>query len=446
MNLKAKKPLLLATCLLLLLSLVYAFTLVRSPKSKNITGGHIHCTPAQHVCVMKTIFELDKGNSQLKPINELQLSKEAKVSIEAGLQWMSKSQLTDGGWGAGFHSRQDIRDPQSVAADPATTSLVLLSLLRTGNSLEAGAYRQQVVKATEFLLKQVEKWPLNQPRLTTLTGTQPQQKLGENIDAILTVQYLTTLLKYHQQHPWKNRIETALQKCVSRIEKEQDSDGGWKGGGWAPVLQSALADKALEEAQDAGIAVDSAVMKKSKVYQKGNFDTATKSAVTGKAAGIMLYSLSSTTRSSAKEARKAKLLVEKAKTEGKLKAEEKVSEKALLDAGVTPSEAKELEAAYFINENTKNQSTQAEVMEGFGSNGGEELISYLMTGESILLQGGEDWKKWYEAMSKKIINIQKSDGSWEGHHCITSPVFCTAAALLILSIHSDMDISLQHGF
>jgi hypothetical protein len=51
-------------------------------------------------------------------------------------------------------------------------------------------------------------------------------------------------------------------------------------------------------------------------------------------------------------------------------------------------------------------------MEGFGSNGGEELISYLMTGESILLQGGEEWKKWYESMSKKIITIQKKDGSW----------------------------------
>ena len=77
-------------------------------------------------------------------------------------------------------------------------------------------------------------------------------------------------------------------------------------------------------------------------------------------------------------------------------------------------------------------------MAGFGSNGGEELISYLMTGESMVIQGGAAWKTWYDGMSKKIMTIQKQDGSWEGHHCITSPVFCTAAALLILSIHSDM--------
>jgi hypothetical protein len=49
-------------------------------------------------------------------------------------------------------------------------------------------------------------------------------------------------------------------------------------------------------------------------------------------------------------------------------------------------------------------------------------------------------------MSKKIISIQKNDGSWEGHHCITSPVFCTAVALLILSIHNDLDLSFQDTF
>ena len=354
--------------------------------------------------------------------------------------------MPDGGWGAGFHSRQDVRDPHAVTADPATTSLVLLSLLRTGNTLESGTYKKEVTDGTEFLLNAVEGWESDQPRLTTLMGTQPQQKLGQNIDVILTAQYFTTLLKYQSSHPLKKRIKGALQKCVQRIEQEQDHDGNWKGGGWAPVLQSALADQALESAKDAGVKVDDDVLKKSKVYQKSNFDVETQSAVTGKAAGVMLYSLSSTTRSSAKEARKAKTLLEKAKKDGKLKAEDEMNEENLQRAGATPAEAKELAAAHMINENTKAQSTRSDVMTGFGSNGGEELISYLLTGESIMMQGGNDWKSWYESMSKRIMAIQKNDGSWEGHHCITSPVFCTAAALLILSITNDMDVSLQETF
>lgn len=445
MNPKHKKVALVAAALPLLLVLAYAFALT-SPSKPAVPDEHIRCTQEHHVCVMKTMFELEDGPGQLKSFNDLELPAEARASIKSGLNWIAKAQLPDGGWGAGFHAQQDIRDPHAVAADPATTSLVLLSLLRTGNSLDSGIYQKQVVKATEFLLNKIEAWPLNQPKLTTLTGTQPQQKLGDNIDAILTVQYLTTLLKYHEKHAWKERIQNALQKCVSRIEKEQDTDGGWKGGGWAPVLQSALADQALEEAKEIGITVDSAVLFKSKNYQKGNFDTATKSAITGKSAGVMLYSLSSTTRSSAKEAKKAKAIVDKAKKEGKLTQNANVDEQSLVSAGVAPPQAKEMVTAYNINVNTKAQSMQADVMEGFGSNGGEELISYLMTGESIRLQGGAEWKQWYDGMMKKIITIQKRDGSWEGHHCITSPVFCTAAALLVLSIQNDMGVSFDKSF
>ena len=82
-------------------------------------------------------------------------------------------------------------------------------------------------------------------------------------------------------------------------------------------------------------------------------------------------------------------------------------------------------------------------MSGFGNNGGEEFMSFLMTGESIMMQGGNDWQKWYDMMSGKLVNIQNGDGSWNGHHCITSPVFCTATCLLILSIHNDMQFSMQ---
>jgi hypothetical protein len=440
MNLQTKKGMLLIAALPLLLALTYAFTLVHSNKPHVTSKEHVSCTPARHVCVMKTIFELESAASDVTPTHHPDLPADVKASIRSGLEWIDQAQQPDGGWGAGFHAKQGVRDPHAVDTDPATTSLVLLSLLRTGNTLDAGTYKQQVKKGTSLLLNMVDRWPQDQPRLTTLTGTQPQQKLGINIDAILTAQYFTTLLKHHDQHPLKGRIQKALQKCVSRIEKEQDNDGGWKGGGWAPVLQSALADQALEEAKDAGIAVDDVVLQKSKAYQKSNFDVSTKSAVTGKAAGVVLYSLSSTTRSSAKEAKKARAILEKAKKEGKVSNEEEVSEKNLIKAGVAPADAKQLETAYMINENTTSQSTRKDVMEGFGSNGGEELISYLLTGESIMLQGGNEWKSWYYKMSEKIIGIQKNDGSWEGHHCITSPVFCTAAALLILSITNDIDM------
>jgi hypothetical protein len=442
MKLKHTRAILLVATLIGFTLISYAFYFLHTKPSPTVVNEHIRCTPERHVCVMKTLFGLEDNSDLLKSITDVELPAEVNASVATSLTWMANAQLPDGGWGAGSHTRQDIRDPHQVQADPATTSVVSLALLRTGSTLTSGAYQQQLTKATGYLLKAVESWHADQPYLTTLTETQPQRKLGQNIDAILTVQYFTNLLKYHDEHAWKQRIEKALQKCVTRIEKEQDTDGGWKGGGWAPVLQSALADHALESAKDVGITVDSAVISKSKNYQKGNYDTATNSAITGKAAGVLLYSLSSTTRSSAKEAKKAKLMVEKGKMDGRVSKDEQLNEESLVKSGASPAEAKQMVTAMMINENTKKQSSSEDVMQGFGSNGGEELISYLMTGESIMLQGDvNEWKKWYTSMSKKIVSIQKPDGSWEGHHCITSPVFCTAAALLILSVQNDLSLA-----
>lgn len=46
-------------------------------------------------------------------------------------------------------------------------------------------------------------------------------------------------------------------------------------------------------------------------------------------------------------------------------------------------------------------------------------------------------------MSGRLVQIQNEDGSWNGHHCITSPVVCTATCLLILSIDKDIDFLVQ---
>src|SRR5207249_3198638 len=46
----------------------------------------------------------------------------------------------------------------------------------------------------------------------------------------------------------------------------------------------------------------------------------------------------------------------------------------------------------------------------------------------------ESWQKWMTRMTKNLIRAQNADGSWTGDHCITGRTFCTAAALMILTI------------
>ena len=412
---------------------------------KSKTGdGVVRCInpEANQPCIMKTFFGLEEPDWSKNSDGNVSSSL-VEASLKKGMEWIKDAQGNDGGWGAGTHARQDILDPHSVPSDPATTALVGMALLRNGNTLQKGDYSTQLKNTNEFLMKAVENCPDNQAYITTLTNTQPQVKLGRNIDVILTAQFFTNLLRYDiNDAQLKKRIEQSLDKCITKIQKGQDVDGGWKDGGWAPVLQSALANNALETAKDMGRKVDKEVLDRSRKYQNSNFDESSNSAVTGKSAGVMLYSLSSTTRASAQDARKAKDIIEKANSNGTL-SEVVITSGNLMKAGVSATEAKELETAYKINEASRKQALKDEVLSGFGSNGGEEYISYLMTGESMMMQGGNDWKKWYDKMENTLLKIQNNDGSWNGHHCITSPVFCTATCLLILSINKDMQFSMQ---
>jgi hypothetical protein len=75
----------------------------------------------------------------------------------------------------------------------------------------------------------------------------------------------------------------------------------------------------------------------------------------------------------------------------------------------------------------------ASFVEGFGSVGGEEFFSYLNISDSLKRAGGPEWKQWHSQTTRKITNLQNSDGTWNGHHCITGRVAVTSAAILTLT-------------
>jgi hypothetical protein len=77
------------------------------------------------------------------------------------------------------------------------------------------------------------------------------------------------------------------------------------------------------------------------------------------------------------------------------------------------------------------------MLQGFGSNGGEEYLSYLLTSETLVIAGPDKFNQWNDKMHGRLQKIQNSDGSWSGLHCITSPVFCTAAVVQCLTTDRD---------
>lgn len=362
------------------------------------------------------------------------------TSVERGLDWIAGAQNPNGGWGAGSHSRQDIMDPHAVETDPATTAMVAMALLRSGNTLTKGAYSTHLKKALNYLMNATENSPAGSFNITDQTGTQIQTKLGANIDVILTSQFFSNVLDYvNHDAVLEARVKKNLNACVAKIQRAQDKDGSMSGAGWAGVLQSSFANNALESAQAQGAAVNEEALEKSRDYQKGNYDTKTGDVKTDRGAGIVLYSVSSSSRASAKEARKVQEEMDRARREGKLAKSAPASAENLEKIGFDKDDALKYSTAYEVYQSAKVQAQREDVMDGFGSNGGEEFLSYLQTGESMIIGKDNEWKGWYDNISGRILKIQNNDGSWSGHHCITSPVFCTATCLLILSVNNDVD-------
>ncbi len=364
--------------------------------------------------------------------------------IDRGIEWLVRAQHQDGGWGAGSHARQDVRDPHQVVTDPATTAFAAMALLRAGHKPFAGEYRDPVRRATEYLVAVVELAPAAGARITTLTGTQPQAKMGDMVDTSLTLQFLTRVLPaVAESPPLQRRVDAAIAKCLDKLEGAQEGGGGWGGGGWAGVLQSSLNCTALELADAAGKSVDQAKLAVARTHQKRNYDRQNQTASAPDAAGVELYAFAGAQKAAASEARAAEDVVRAAKSEGRIAADAEVCEETLIAAGLAGDKSRVLAQSFAQNSSQMERLEDAQLLAGFGNNGGEEYLSYLMTSESLLVAGGAEWEKWNDKMLSQLERIQSPDGSWTGHHCITSPAFCTAAAVQCLTTDRDAELLLE---
>jgi len=393
-------------------------------------------------CVFRTIMGEESSANHFVYKTPEQVQK----AVDHGLDWIVEAQHSDGGWGAGMHRRQDITNPHAVQTDPATTAMVAMAMLRSGNTPTSGAYSSNLKKALHHLLSAVENSPALSPNITSQTGTQIQTKLGSNIDVILTSQFLSNIEPYlaHDQ-ALGARVRKCQEICVAKIQNAQTQNGSIAGSGWAGVLQSSFATNALEAAEANGISVDTIALQKARDFQKNNYDASTGNVNTDLGAGVVLYSVTGSVRASAKEARKVEEVIVEARRQGKLSPTAAPTAENLEKVGFDKDDALKYATAYQVYQSAKVEAQREDVMSGFGNNGGEEFLSYLQTGESMIINKDETWQNWYDNMSGRLLKIQNDDGSWQGHHCITSPVFCTATCLLILAVNNDVDKLVELG-
>ena len=250
--------------------------------------------------------------------------------------------------------------------------------------------------------------------VTKVNGTQIQRKLGPYIDTFLTSMLLSEIDGAMPTSAENLRVRKALEKCVAKIEHNQQTDGSWNvGGGWAPILGTSMASRSLYAAQQKGVTVEARAMDRADNYTKQAMATPSVSAGSGGGFGGGAYRVWRCRATSAASAgvplyQSAQALEQLSRTEKDRKAN-----------------APQINAI-------KQQLTSARFVTGFGSMGGEEFFSYLNISDSLRRTGGDDYDRWHAQITQTILKLQNEDGTWAGQHCITGRVATTAAAILNL--------------
>jgi hypothetical protein len=362
-------------------------------------------------------------------------------NVKRGLKWLADKQLKNGAWGQGEESSEmgggaQFKDTPIVA----DTCAAALALIRADNTPSKGEYAKNVLDAVNYVCGQIEESDVDSLFITPVRGARIQSKLGPYIDTFMAAMLLPEVKDRMPDEQGNKRVSVALDKVLAKIQKNQRKDGTWGGEGWATTLQQGIAAKGLNRAAQSGAQVDEKVRALTEDQARKNFNKESGQFSAEGSAGVQLYSAGANLGA----------VAESVKTNQQQKPE---LERKLADSSA-PAEAKEKAQAqldrYKAAEKDLADAQSAVIAKlddkqfiaGFGSNGGEEFLSYMNIGESLVTKGGDVWKSWDKSISENLNRVQNNDGSWTGHHCITGRTFCTSAALLVLMVdRSPMPIS-----
>lgn len=357
--------------------------------------------------------------------------KSLSKNVQRGLAWLAQHQLESGGWGQGDESANmgggKMKDVPSVA----DTCTAALALLRSGSTPEKGEYARNILAAVRFVCAEVEASDTDSLYITKTRNTRVQSKLGPYIDTFMASLLLAEVQEKIADKKELQRVTAAIEKVMGKIQKNQRKDGTWDGRGWAPALSQSMAVKGLNRYAQTGGDVDEEVRARAEKYSREQYDRKSGAFAPAGSAGVKLYasaaSLSAQSDSTNTNKQKKDAVREKVKTATTQAAREEAQ--STLDR--YDAAEKDLKAA---REAVVKKLEDKQFIAGFGSNGGEEFLSYMNIGEGLVVDGGEAWVKWDEAISKNMNRIQNADGSWTGHHCITGRTFCTSSALLVMMV------------
>ena len=301
----------------------------------------------------------------------------SEAAVKKGFDWLMKAQNRDGGYGV------DIGAPSELGL----TAIAGMAMLSQGSTPLEGDFAKPLRKIRGYIIKEVNSGSLR--GIAQLNQTQLQRKIGHQAHTFFACLFLSQIVGLDTQTN-DDTVRRALNRAVDEVVKAQQEDGSWGAGSWAPVLGTVMGWESLRGAHHAGFRVRASAdkvaskliqdMKQNLVKDQGWMHNLYKNAT-----GIrVLHSMGMD--------------------------DDPITKKAYADV---------LKLV--------NQTDQA-----FRQAGGEEYLAFHLITETMLQAGGDKWTTWFPTVRDKIVTVQNADGSWTGHHCITSRTFCTAAAILVL--------------
>lgn len=353
-------------------------------------------------------------------------------SVNKGIAYLISQQHSSGGWTEGEESQymRSAGHANREVPNVADTSMTTLALMRAGSFPNSGKYSANVQKAIAFICSSIEESDADSLSVSTVRGTRVQAKLGPNVDTFLASLALSEAKDHMANSRDNQRVSAALAKVIHKIEKNQNADGTWSGGGWAPVHSQALAAKGLNRAKQVGALVKDDILARAENYSKGSFDAKTSSFSMAGAASVPLYAAGAglgALQESINTGRNEKAQLEKIITSKTAPQSQQKDAEAKLQRLDSAERAQQRSMDAVVG-----RLEDASFVSGFGCNGGEEFLSYLHISETLLANNSQKWPSWDKSITTNINKVQGQDGSWMGQHCITSRTFCTSAALLVL--------------
>lgn len=307
------------------------------------------------------------------------ITPECRQAIKRGTAWLQQTLRADGGAGPDRKSAPDL----------GCTAIVGMALLSQGNTIETGPCRVELRRILGYILTAIEEVPNGS--MPVETNTQIQRKIGKFAPLFLMALFLSQVhgdTLPHDDAPVRN----ALRRLARFISAEQLPDGTWGDNSWAPVLGTVLGWECLRAAASTGIEIHAssdeigkALLEKIRSRGNGDQNNWMLNYYKETAALRVLYSLGYQNDAVFKET---------------------------------------LDRVLKLPQSDNRLFQHA---------GGEEYLAfYLVTVCALKQQKNPAAAAWYPFARDRIVKLQNADGSWTGHHCITSRTFCTSAALLTL--------------